>query len=89
MTMCEDGGWSECNDAWHGRVSGEERGKVMKNEDSGKQKWVNVDKLSHGGKSLTHFEPGEIVRVKGRKFEVQRVQLEPPELRLVPVKKAR
>lgn len=53
-------------------------------EDMGKQKWVIVDELSPGGKVLTNFEPGETVRVKGFKFKVTRIVLDPPQIVLEP-----
>jgi hypothetical protein len=50
-------------------------------------KWVNVDELTPAGKVLTRFEPGEKVKIKGRNFEVQRIQLDPPEIALMPTRK--
>lgn len=53
-------------------------------EDMGKQKWVNVDKLSHRGRILINFEPDEIVYVKGFKFKVLRIVLDPSQIVLEP-----
>ncbi len=54
-----------------------------------KPKWVNIEKLSSGGKLLVGFEPDEVVRVKGARFMVTRVVLDPPLLTLVPLEEGK
>ena len=54
---------------------------------AGRDKWVNVDKLTLEELALINYEPSEILTIKGTMFMVHTIQLTPPFLVLVPLAK--
>jgi hypothetical protein len=54
-------------------------------EQPGTQKFVNVDDLTSGEKTLINFEPGEIIRIRGHNFQIKSIVLSPGELVLAPM----